>query len=206
MGRPLKDLTGQVFGRLTVLHRGEDYQSGFGPSSTRPQWMCRCECGNTKLVLGNHLKNGNVTSCGCLARERSSLRLKEQATKHGAYKTQTYKSWARMKTRCENPNYTSYANYGGRGIKVCERWQQFENFLEDMGEQPEGHSLDRIDVDGDYTPENCRWATREQQDRNRRNNVNITVGDKTMCLADWAKELGVKDATLRSRYKVDTWP
>lgn len=113
--------------------------------------------------------------------------------------TKTYKAWAAMLQRCNNPNTYNYCDYGGRGIKVCERWKFFENFFEDMGEVPEGKSLDRIDVNGNYEPSNCRWATSSEQARNRRNNNFITYNGITKPLAEWAETLGISYSVLRTR-------
>lgn len=154
----LVDITGQRFGRLVVLRRLGSAKYG---EST---WLCRCDCSKNKVILGHSLRQGLTKSCGCLQRERASQTKK----KHGASTTETYYIWAGMRTRCKNPKATPYKNYGGRGISVCERWNSFDNFLADMGERPPGLSIDRIDNDGNYEPDNCRWATQSEQTGNQR--------------------------------------
>ena len=119
---------------------------------------------------------------------------------HGLYNTPTYYSWKMMKARCQRPTYDSYANYGGRGIKVCDAWQTFEGFLADMGERPDGTSLDRIDVDGDYEKSNCQWVTHKKQCQNMRKNLNITLNGVTHCVAQWSRITGINPETLRGRY------
>lgn len=152
------DLTGQRFGRWTVLSRAEDYRRGI------PQWSCRCDCGKAGVVRANILKAGESKSCGCLNREM------KRNYSHGLSQTRTYEAWKHMIQRCTNPHAKHFSYYGGRGITVCERWlSSFENFLADMGERPPGLTLDRYpDNDGNYEPDNCRWATWTQQAANRR--------------------------------------
>lgn len=155
------DLSGQVFGRLTVLSRATVRLKG------NAVWVCRCSCGTEKEVRGTHLRNGDVKSCGCARGMSGRSNLKSRST-HGMTGTSTHNAWRSLKSRCENPNSDDYAEYGGRGIKVCERWQSFGNFLADMGVRPLGTSIDRVDVNGNYEPGNCRWATATEQSRNRR--------------------------------------
>jgi hypothetical protein len=152
------NLSGQKFGMLTA----EKFSCRKGSVS---YWICVCECGQKHEVSITNLKSGDIKSCGCLRR----LTAKKQKHKHGRRKTAEYTSWAGVKSRCFNQKEKAYPNYGGRGITVCERWRNsFENFLADMGPRPsQKHSVDRIDVNGNYEPSNCRWATATQQARNR---------------------------------------
>jgi len=121
-------------------------------------------------------------------------------------KSRTYTSWDMMRQRCNNPKYTQYRDYGGRGIKVCDRWSVFSNFLEDMGDRPEGMTLDRKDTNGDYTKDNCKWSTKAEQVRNTRRNVWIERNGERMILSDWAKRIGVNPVTLGQRYRAGLWP
>ena len=163
MGK-LLDLSEQRFGRWTVLRPAprRHYKTG------RPEtyWLCRCDCGVESPVQTNSLRRGESQSCGCLQREVTSA---TNAT-HRMRDTATYRSWNAMRNRCKNKRAERYPQYGGRGIAVCERWNQFENFLTDMGKRPIGKTLDRYpDKNGNYEPGNCRWATVTEQNRNRRN-------------------------------------
>lgn len=189
-----KDLTGQKFGKLTVL--------GYAGMKSHSQWYCRCECGNFVKTGTCNLKSGNTNSCTCLQKEV----VRQRSTTHGhtgnGQVSKTYTAWQAMLSRCQAPNYINFKNYGGRGINVCKRWQKFENFLEDMGERPDGLSLDRIENDKGYYKENCRWATRIEQQNNRRNNRKITFNSKTQTLAQWEQELGLNKCIVSGRLRL----
>lgn len=192
-GNGFKDISGQRFGRVLVLC----YSHTKGKIA---YWHCRCDCGKAWVVRGHNLRRGGTTSCGCLNRER--------ITKHGMSRgSREYDAWCLMKSRCNSQKHVSYANYGGRGIKVCEEWSEFLRFLEDVGPAPsQHHELDRIDNDGDYERGNVRWATRKQQSRNKRTTRLITYEGETLCVQDWSNRFAVADSTLRqwlNRYGVE---
>ncbi len=190
-----KDETGKRYGQLTVIEQAPPPEHVKRKDTA--YWRCRCDCGNTVIVVGVSLREGNTASCGCLQRATAVATM----TTHGMYKSTEYQSWQGMKERCYNPANRSYPNYGGRGIAVCDRWRDsFVAFFEDMGPKPSPtHSLDRIDGNGDYRPDNCRWATREQQQNNLRINRMLTYDGKTQTLARWAKELGIRQKTISTR-------
>lgn len=189
-----RDITGQTFGRLKVI-------APIGRKNGGINWLCFCECGTECEVVLGHLINGRSKSCGCLSRELARDRL----ITHGMSDTPLYMVWVNMNRRCRDSNATDYEFYGGRGIKVCERWRSFENFYADMGELPKGKTIDRINNDSDYTPENCKWSTHKQQARNRRSNLVLTHNGKTMCATDWAEKVGMKPCTLYTRLH-SGWP
>lgn len=187
------DLTGSRFGRLTVERLSHKDKYG------TLMWECLCDCGNVVTTQSGSLRTGKTQSCGCLQRERS--------TTHGMTKTRTFKSWESMKGRCLNPNDASYARYGAKGITVCQRWKDsFDLFLADMGERPEGKTLDRYpDRNGNYEPGNCRWADARDQVRNMRSSRTLTIQGTTMPLIEWAPILGLTYSTLLRRVSAD-WP
>ena len=189
MGNKLS-LVGQRFGKLTVISESGSNKHGMS------MWVCKCDCGNTtKPISGNSLKQGNTKSCGCL--------WTEAMTKHGGRNTRLYNIWGGMKARCNKKSHAFYKHYGGRGITVCAEWQSsFETFRDwayANGYQ-DGLSIDRIDANGNYCPENCRWATTCQHGNNRRTNVNVEINGVVKTIADWATENGLKYQTVYRRF------
>lgn len=246
-GRRVQDLTGQTFGRLTVQ------SFAWMSQNAKAMWLCRCECGNGKVILGASLRGGKVVSCGCyridIAKERytpkrSGRRYGKLVVLHSAghvgpahywlcrcdcsnvvairgsfltsgnstscgcsrrihlkCDTPEYRAWAGMKGRCHNPKSKQWHRYGGRGIKVCDKWREsFKDFLADVGPRPSRfHSMDRIDNDGDYEPGNCRWATNKEQSINRSSSRFLTFQGTTLTVTEWANRLGMKQPTLSRR-------
>lgn len=203
------DLTGKRFGRLVVIQRMDNAKN------RKLRWLCKCDCGKEKIILGYHLKSGHTKSCGCLRKEVTIKRLSiinkgnEYSLKHGRSKNdKTYTSWRHMKDRCTNSNHKYWKDYGGRGITVCDRWlgeNGFIHFLEDMEEAPSGLTIERKQNDLGYFKENCEWATPEQQARNRRNNHYETYNGKTRLLVEWSAEIGIPYKTLYARIYIYKW-
>jgi len=187
----MQDLTGQTFGRYTVIT-----PDGKTPAGA-PKWLCHCLCGEHRSIVAGNLVSGHSRSCGCLRRDLTSAGKRT----HAMCDTAEYRAWTAMKTRCYNKENASYANYGARGISICDRWRKsFDLFYADMGPRPTpDHSLDRIDNDGPYGPENCRWADRKQQARNTRHNTRVTVNGISVCLTEAAEILGTDPDTVRAR-------
>lgn len=197
-----RDLTGMRFGRWTVLEKvlKENIPNACHDSA----WVCLCECGTKKIVRGVTLLNGQSQSCGCLQKEQLSKR----ASKHHGFGTRLYTIWNSMRQRCNNPRCHAYKNYGGRGIGICHEWDDYVAFkdwaiLNGYDESaPRGeYTLDRKDVNGDYCPDNCRWANVREQSNNKRNTLVVEHGGEIHSLSEWADILGIKYCTLWKRYK-----
>ena len=191
--KPFKDLTGQKFGRLTTLYRLHNIKG-------KTKWLCVCDCGNLKEVILSDLLLGKSKSCGCLAKELVSSR----STIHGQCGTRLYRIWTKMKERCYTTTNKRYKDYGGRGVAVCAEWKNgfmsFYNWAMANG-YDDTLTIDRIDVDGNYEPTNCRWITMKQQSRNKRSNIIFTYNGVTHCLIDWCNILNLKYNTIKMRIK-----
>ena len=199
MGK-MNDLSGQRFGRLVVLERT-------GSKNNRPLWLCKCDCGNEKIVSTSGLKSGDTKSCGCLKQEKTIENNKNKTT-HGKSKTKLYNVWFDIKRRCYNPKRENYKDYGGRGIKVCDEWknnfEKFYNWANENGYK-EGLSIDRIDVNGDYEPKNCRWVDNYAQANNKTNNFLITYNGETHTATEWSNIVGIRADTILHRIKKHGW-
>lgn len=194
--RRFVDIKNKTFGKLKAIERVRTDEHG------RSLWRCKCNCGNEIIVFYGSLTSGHTKSCGCLKKSR----IIETHTTHGHTKNNTssreYNTWMCMKSRCYNVNHEHYRYYGGRGIKVCDRWENsFESFLEDMGLCPRGYTLERIDNDGDYEPNNCKWATKNEQACNKRNNRWIEFNGEKNTLSEWARRLGMPVNALHYKLK-----
>lgn len=203
----MKDLTGQKFGRLTVTKQIGKSKNG------KYLWLCLCDCGKETVVSGSDLVTNHTKSCGCFKKEFAGKQNLKHGHKRKHKESTTYKSWSAMLSRCNNKNNKDYKNYGGRGIKVCDKWNKskggsFENFLIDMGECPPGLTLDRIDnnklING-YSPENCRWATDKQQCRNQKSNRILEYNDKKQCASEMAEEYNIPYKIFHARIQRG-WP
>lgn len=194
----LQDLTGQRFGRLTVIKRVENDKRG------NSRWLCRCDCGNEKVVSSHNLKNGHAKSCGCFRRDIAKTKLYT----HGKYKTRLFGIWTGIKNRCYNKKETAYKHYGGRGITMCDKWlNDFQAFYDwsiangyDEKAKKYECTIDRIDNNKGYSLENCRWVTQSIQNRNKRTNNNLTYNGETHCLKEWAEILGVNYKSFYNRF------
>ncbi len=187
-----KVAVGECHARWEILSRAEN------SSDRKRRWLCRCSCGAEKIVYEKCLLNGDSSSCGCFAIERR--------TKHGCavegQKSREYGIYYAMLQRCHNTNHSSYPQYGGAGISVCERWREsFENFLADMGVCPEKQTIERIDGKQGYGPNNCKWATYGEQARNKSTNIIVDVHGEKMCITDWAKKIGMAVPTIMYRWR-----
>ena len=185
----IRDLTGKRFGRLFVISISHTKKCAY--------WHCRCDCGITKIIPSSSLVTGRTRSCGCLKLDAN--------TTHGLTGSAEWVVWQAMNARCNCTKAGNFHLYGGRGIEVCERWKSFDNFLSDMGNRPEGMTLDRIDVNGNYCPENCRWATQSQQNRNKRNTKRFLFDGEMLCLIEIAERTGINYDRFCSRIFKDGW-
>lgn len=180
-----------TFDRLKVIKRVKN------DKHKNSMWLCRCDCGETRIVRGSHLTGKNTRSCGCLDREVVS----KNAIKHGMRYSRLYNIWGKMKERCFNPNADNYRHYGGKGIKVCDEWLTFEGFYEwaKSSGYRDDLTIDRINVFGNYCPDNCRWATMREQANNTTRNHTITIRNETKTVQGWADEVGISRSTILSR-------
>lgn len=187
-----EDLTGRKFHRLEVISNAGTNKHG------AQMWNCLCECGSFTCVPSQNLKSGNTKSCGCWKRNT----VKTASITHGQAQTRIYRIWNNMKQRCQNPNIPQYKQYGARGIRVCEEWQQFEPFFQwaTANGYTEHLSIDRINNDGDYAPDNCRWATSKEQAHNTRRSLHVTIGDESKTVEQLAAESGLNPKTIYKRY------
>lgn len=189
------DRTGFVYGRLTVVSKTDSRASGGSVV-----WLCRCSCGKETTASGSILQAGQKQSCGCYFIEVAAAKGRAMK-KHGMTNTKSHKAWVGMRQRCSNKRNKKFPDYGGRGIVVCDRWELFENFIADMGEPKDGESIDRIDVNGNYCTENCRWANQLTQQNNRRDNVEIWLDGYRKTLAQYARDHGLDQDKIQRRLK-----
>lgn len=190
------NLVGKRFNRLLVIKESLERKNG------KVTWNCLCDCGNKILVTSSDLTTGNTKSCGCLSKENS----KQINKTHGLSKTKIYSIWLGMKSRCYNKANKRYSDWGGRGIRVCKEWQTFEGFYKDMGKSyKNGLSIDRIDNDKGYEQSNCHWATKIEQQNNKRSNRYIKFNGKIKTLSQWSKDTGIKADTIQARIDYLGW-
>lgn len=196
------ELTGKKIGRLTVIRRNGQYISPKGKKE--PLWLCKCDCGIEVTERGSQLRNGKVKSCGCLKREQFI----KMVTKHGFRDDENiYRHWLNMRNRCNNTRYSKYHLYGGRGIKVCKEWDDYDEFRKWSLKNgyKEGLTLDRINTNGDYEPTNCRWVNWKTQQNNKRNNHYITYNNETHTMMEWSEIRNINYSTLRNRINTYKW-
>lgn len=194
------DITGKKFGMLTVIKR-----DGVNKGGT-VIWLCKCDCGNKTSVYGSHLRNGHTISCGCYNREQNQKAVSQRAGTHYMSNKRPYNIWAGIIKRCNNPNSKTYKRYGGRGIKVCDKWLTFEGFWEDMQEgYSDDLSIDRIHVNGNYEKSNCKWSTPKEQGNNKRNNIIVYYEGKNYTLKQLSEKYNIQYHVLRYRL-INKWP
>lgn len=193
----VQDITGRTFGRLRVVQFARCDQHG------NSWWECECSCGNRRATTGTRLRHGHTQSCGCLRNERTRAAKTTHGLSSGINRAKEYGVWVSIKVRIYNPRSKYYDKYGGRGISMCPQWREsFTSFLRDMGPRPsDRHSIERVDVNGDYCPSNCVWALPVTQQNNRRNNTRVLFRGETKNLGQWARHFGIKPSTLCQRLK-----
>ena len=183
----MKDISGKKYNNVTVIKPiGKNKEN-------RTIWLCLCNCGNETKAYKNQLEAGHKLSCGCIRGEKLKT--------HGMRNHYLYSIWQYMLDRCSNLNHEHYKDYGGRGISVCLEWHDINNFINDMHPRIEGASIDRINNNGNYCKENCRWATTKEQGNNKRDTIFITYKNQTKCITDWADFLGIKRRTIYMRHR-----
>mgnify|MGYP004683691869 CR=1 FL=1 len=192
----LKDLTGQRYGRLIVLERSNNI-------GNKTAWLCKCDCGKKTVVSGNNLHNGHVRSCGCLWKDIVPENNKKLNTRHGETHSKLHQTWSNMRYRCNNPRCKSYKDYGGRGITICEEWESYEAFRDWSLANgfADDRSIDRIDVNGNYEPSNCRWTDMKTQSNNKRDNNYLKFQGQTHTIQEWSEITGIKWTTIKERIK-----
>jgi hypothetical protein len=191
LNKQVKNLTGQKFGRLLVIKYIKTINK-------RSYWLCKCDCGNEKEVIGNYLSSGRTKSCGCYQHESIVKRF----TTHGKSNEKLYYIWKGMLRRCENSKHRNYKDYGGRGISVCEEWHNLNKFIDwaHKNGYAEGLEIDRVNNNGIYEPNNCKWSTRKEQTLNTRRNIKIELDGEIKSLSEWCEILGFKENTIQYRY------
>lgn len=183
------NMIGKKYGMLTVVSEIPQRNK-----NKHIIYKCKCDCGNTKAILGSSVRSGATKSCGCLQRKLT--------TKHGMEGTTEYKAWISMKSRCDNPNHPRYKDWGGRGISYCKEWSEFSRFIQDMGLKPEASaSIERIDNNKGYFKENCKWATKKEQALNRRTTLKVLHEGKEMYIHEFAEAIGLTESGARKRLK-----
>lgn len=198
MSKPRLNLEGQRFGSLTVVKR-------IPVKKGKSRFVCLCDCGQESVVIGSDLNSGNTTSCGCYKRTTGFTANLIHGGAAGDM-AGSYRSWRSMKQRCIDPSSRGWCDYGAKGITVCERWMTYENFYSDMGDRPDGYSLERIDVTQGYSPENCKWIPLHEQSKNKRNTVRYQYGDEILIQADLARRLSLHPSSLLEMRRLGRLP
>ena len=194
----VKDISGKRYGRLNVVEYSHSDQRG------KAFWKCECDCGNKAIVSGDKLRRGVTKSCGCLRSEMTSNGLHKT---HGLSETRLYAEWLNMRARCNRESASSYQYYGAKGVKVCDEWQRFENFLKwaRRSGYDDALTIERISVNGNYSPDNCKWIPMKEQSLNKRNSHRLTAFGQTKTIKEWADDTGLKYDTIERRVNLYGW-